>query len=90
VSLILQNYVKVISCKKSKKSGGRQMTKNNSVNNHDALKKDLENLNLKIENALNNSSLSEEGLKTLIKEAEEIQKRLIYNTENTQEKEEDK
>jgi len=66
------------------------MTKNNSVNNHDALKKDLENLNLKIENALNNSSLSEEGLKTLIKEAEEIQKRLIYNTENTQEKEEDK
>ena len=76
--------------KNPKKNGGRQMTKDNSVNNHDALKKDLENLNLKIKKAMNNSSLSEAGLKTLIKEAEEIQKRLIHNTESTQEEEEDK
>jgi len=66
------------------------MTKDNSVNNHDALRKDLENVNLKIKNALDNSRLSEAELKTLIKEAEEIQKRLIHNTESSQEEEEDK
>lgn len=63
------------------------MTTDNNVNNHDALKKDLENLNLKIKNALADSSLSEEGLKNLIKETEELQKRLVSTAESTNEKE---
>ena len=64
------------------------MTKDNCVNDHDRLKKDLESLNLKIKDALKGGSLSAEGLKSLIKEAEEAQKRLIQNTEGDKEKKE--
>jgi hypothetical protein len=64
------------------------MTKDNNVNNNDELQKDLENLDLKIKDALSSNSLSEEGLKALIKETEGIQKRLIHNAESTQEEEE--
>lgn len=62
------------------------MTEDNSVNDNDEFKKDLENLNQKIKNALENGGLSSDGLKTLIKETEEAQKRLIYNIENNEEK----
>jgi len=45
----------------------------------------LENLNQKIKNALENGGLSSDGLKTLIKETEEAQKRLMQNIENDKE-----
>ena len=64
------------------------MTKDNNVNDPEELKKDLESLDLKIKDALTDGNLSEEGLKTLIKNAEEMQKRLIQTTENSQDKEE--
>lgn len=64
------------------------MTQDNNVINQDQLKKDLEDLNLKIKNALTKGSLSEEGLKTLVKETEEIQKRLISNAESAKKEEE--
>jgi hypothetical protein len=64
------------------------MTKDDSDKNPDELKKDLESLDLKIKDALTDGNLSEEGLKTLIKEAEEMQKRLVQPTENSQDKEE--
>ena len=62
------------------------MTEDNCVNDNDKFKKDLENLNQKIKNALENGGLSPDGLETLIKETEEAQKRLIYNVENNEEK----
>jgi len=64
------------------------MTKDDSGKNPDELKKDLESLDLKIKDALTDGNLSEEGLKTLIKEAEEMQKRLAQTTEHSQDKEE--
>ena len=64
------------------------MTKDNCVNDQDVLKKDLESLNLKIKDVLEGGSLSAEGLKSLIKEAEEAQKRLIQNTEGDKENKE--
>ena len=64
------------------------MTKDNCVNDHNGLKKDLESLNLKIKDVLGGGSLSAEGLKSLIKEAEEAQKRLIQNTEGDKENKE--
>ena len=64
------------------------MTKDNNVNDPEELKKDLESLDLKIKDALTDGNLSEEGLKTLIKNAEEMQKRLVQTTENSQDKEE--
>ena len=65
------------------------MTKDTTGSNHDALKKDLEDLNSKIKSTLENGGLSQEGLKTLIKEAEEIQKRLIDSTESAKDRKED-
>jgi len=64
------------------------MTKDDSGKNPDELKKDLESLDSKIKDALTDGNLSEEGLKTLIKNAEEMQKRLIQTTENSHDKEE--
>ncbi|MCK5514085.1 MAG: hypothetical protein KAJ00_06280 [Deltaproteobacteria bacterium] len=61
------------------------MTEDNCVNDNDEFKKDLENLNQKIKNALENGGLSSEGLKTLIKETEEAQKRLMHNIESNEE-----
>lgn len=59
------------------------MTEDNCVN--DNVEKDLKNLNQKIKNALQNGGLSSDGLKTLIKETEEAQKRLIQHIENDKE-----
>lgn len=56
------------------------MTKDDSGKNPDELKKDLESLDAKIKDALTDKNLSEEGLKTLIKNAEEMQKRLVQTT----------
>ena len=64
------------------------MTKDDSGKNPDELKKDLERLDTKIKDALTDGNLSEEGLKTLIKNAEEMQKRLVQTTENSQDREE--
>ena len=64
------------------------MTKDDSGKNPDELKKDLESLDSRIKDALTDGNLSEEGLKTLIKNAEEMQKRLIHTTESSQDKEE--
>ncbi|MBW2221555.1 MAG: hypothetical protein JRF22_03365 [Deltaproteobacteria bacterium] len=61
------------------------MTEENCVNDNDKFKEDLENLNQKIKNALENGGLSSDGLKTLIKETEEAQKRLMQNIENDKE-----
>jgi len=61
------------------------MTEDNCVNDNDKFKEDLENLNQKIKNALENGGLSSDGLKTLIKETEEAQKRLMQNIENDKE-----
>lgn len=58
------------------------MTEDNCVNDNDEFKKDLENLNQKIKNALENGGLSSDGLRTLIKETEEAQKKLMQNIEN--------
>ena len=65
------------------------MTKDTTDSYNDALKKDLEDLNSKIKSNLENGGLSQEGLKTLIKEAEEIQKRLIDSTASAKDKEKD-
>ena len=62
------------------------MTKDDCVNDNDEFKKDLESLNQKIKNALEDGDLSSDGLKTLIKETEEAQKKLIHNLENNEEK----
>ena len=61
------------------------MTEDNCVSDNDKFKKDLENLNQKIKNALENGGLSSDGLKTLIKETEEAQERLMQNIENDKE-----
>ena len=61
------------------------MTEDNCVNDNDKFKEDLENLNQKIKNALENGGLSSDGLKTLIKETEDAQKRLMQNIENDKE-----
>jgi len=61
------------------------MAEDNRVNDNDEFKKDLENLNQKIKNALENGGFSPEGLKTLIKETEEAKKKLIHHEENTEE-----
>ena len=61
------------------------MTEDNCVNDNDKFKKDLENLNQKIKNALEDGGLSSDGLKILIKETEEAQKRLIHNIESNEE-----
>ena len=64
------------------------MTKDDSDKKTDELKKDLESLDSKIKDALTDGNLSEEGLKTLIKDAEEMQKRLVQTTEESQANEE--
>ena len=58
------------------------MIEDNCVNDNDKFKKDLENLNQKIKNALENGGLSSDGLRTLIKETEDAQKKLMQNIEN--------
>ena len=62
------------------------MTKENNEN-PDELKKDLDDLDAKIQDALIDGNLSEEGLKTLIKETKEIQKRLLQASEDSEEEE---
>lgn len=61
------------------------MTEDNCVNDNDKFENDLKNLNQKIKNALEDGGLSSDGLKTLIKETEEAQKRLIHNIESNEE-----
>ena len=61
------------------------MTEDNCVNDNDKFENDLKNLNQKIKIALEDGGLSSDGLKTLIKETEEAQKRLIHNIESNEE-----
>jgi ribosome-binding protein aMBF1 (putative translation factor) len=68
-------------------SGGRHM-KDAEANGKDEMKKELENLNARIRDALKQRTLSAEELQTLIKETEEIQKRLVGYQKNPKEKEE--
>ena len=62
--------------------------KDDEANGKDEMKKELENLNARIRDALTQRTLSAEELQTLIKETEEIQKRLVGYQESHKEKEE--
>jgi uncharacterized membrane-anchored protein YhcB (DUF1043 family) len=61
---------------------------NDEANDRDKMKKELESLNARIRDALTHRNLSAEVLQTLIKETEEIQKRLVSYQESLKEKEE--
>jgi len=62
--------------------------KDDEADGKDTMKKGLESLNARIRDALQQRNLSAEELQTLIKETEEIQKRLVDYQENSKEKEE--
>ena len=62
--------------------------KDDETNGKDEMKKELENLNARIRDALKQRTLSAEELQTLVKETEEIQKRLVGYQESHKEKEE--
>ncbi len=62
--------------------------KDDEANGKDEMKKELDNLNDRIRDALTQPTLSAEELQTLIKETEEIQKRLVDTQESLKEKEE--
>jgi ribosome-binding protein aMBF1 (putative translation factor) len=62
--------------------------KDAEANGKDEMKKELENVNARIRDALKQRTLSAEELQTLIKETEEIQKRLVGYQESLKEKEE--
>jgi ribosome-binding protein aMBF1 (putative translation factor) len=62
--------------------------KDDEANGKDEMKKELDNLNTRIRDALTQRTLSAEELQTLIKETEEIQKRLVGYQKNPKEKEE--
>ena len=62
--------------------------KDAEANGKDEMKKELDNLNARIRDALTQRTLSAEELQTLIKETEEIQKRLVGYQESLKEKSE--
>ncbi len=62
--------------------------KDDEANGRDNIKNDLESLNARIRDTLKHSNLSAKELQTLIKETEEIQKRLVSYQESIKEKEE--
>ena len=62
--------------------------KDNEANGKDDMKKELESLNARIRDALTQRTLSAKELQTLIKETEEIQKKLVGYQESLKEEEE--
>ena len=62
--------------------------KDDEAKGKDEMNKELDNLNARIRDALTQRTLSAEELKTLIKETEEIQKRLVGYQESLKETEE--
>ena len=62
--------------------------KDDEAKGKDEMNKELDNLNARIRDALTQRTLSAEELKTLIKETEEIQKRLVGYQANLKETEE--
>jgi hypothetical protein len=62
--------------------------KDDEANGKDEMKKELESLNARIRDALEHRTLSAEELQTLIKETEEIQKKLVGYQESLKEEEE--
>jgi len=62
--------------------------KDDEAKGKDEMNKELDNLNARIRDALTQRTLSAEELQTLIKETEEIQKRLVGYQESLKETEE--